>query len=55
MCEVMKRYENQAVLTTLISLVKKGVLALSDAAKEAHLSEEDFETQMLIEKANSQQ
>lgn len=54
-CEVMKRYEEQAVLTTLISLVKKGVLALSDAAKEAHLSEEDFETQMLIEKANSQQ
>lgn len=46
MCEVMQRYENQAVLTTLISLVKKGLLALSDAAKEAHLSEEEFKARM---------
>ena len=45
-CEVMQRYEKQAVLSTLISLVKKGALALSDAAKEAHLTEEEFKERM---------
>ena len=46
----MQRYEEQAakqaVLSTLISMVKDGVVALAEAAKRVHLTEEEFKEYM---------
>ena len=44
--EVMQRYMDQAVLETLIALVKDGLISLEEAAKRAHLTEEEFKEQM---------
>ena len=45
-CEVMQQYEEKAVIATLISLVKKGLLQIADAAKEAGITEDAFKEQM---------
>ncbi len=46
MCEVMQRYEDQAVIAMLVSLVKDGLLAIKEAAARAHLTEEEFKARM---------
>ncbi len=45
-CEVMQRYEDQAVVAMLVSLVKDGLLAIKEAAARAHLTEEEFKARM---------
>lgn len=49
-CEVMREYEQKAAfkaqIDTLISLVKKGLLQIADAAKEAGITEDAFKEQM---------
>ena len=45
-CAIMQEYEEKAVLDLLISLVKKGLLQIADAAKEAGITEDDFEAKM---------
>ena len=42
MSEVMEKYEKKAVVSMLISLVKDGIISVSEAAKRAHLTEEEF-------------
>ena len=42
----MQKYEEQAVISALVALVKKGALALTEAAKQVHLSEEEFTAEM---------
>ena len=44
MCEAIEGIKNDAVLDTLISLVKKGLLTLSQAAEEANMSISEFES-----------
>ena len=46
MSKVMQEYEEKAVIATLISLVKKGLLQIADAAKEAGITEDAFKEQM---------
>ena len=45
-CEVMEKYEEMAEVNLLFRLVEKGKLNISDAAKEASLTDEEFLTQM---------
>ena len=49
-CEVMQKYEEQAakqaVIAEFISLVKDGLITLAEAAKRAHLTEEEFKELM---------
>ena len=52
MCEVMDRVEKSGIrkgmrkgqIETLVSLVNDGLLAVSEAAKRAHLSEKEFQS-----------
>ena len=40
------RGKQEAMMETLVSLVKKGLLSVADAAKEAGLSMEEFQSGM---------
>lgn len=46
MCKIMEEMRNDTVIETLISLVKKGLISVKDAANEAKIPESVFMTKM---------
>ena len=46
MCRAMEEMRNETVLETLISLVKKGLITVTDAAAEAKIPESVFVSKM---------
>ena len=43
MCEAIEGIKNNAVLETLVGLIKKGLLTVAQAAEEAHMTVPEFE------------
>ena len=55
MCQVLDRVEargkQEGMMETLVSLVKKGLLSVADAAKESGISPAEFQSRMAVPSA----